>query len=454
MFDPSGFCHIASNARNRQKWSVFLYKTSDDRWTMLQPGYFDAKATELNLHDIIIALQDTQQALGAIWVYEVFLVTGKTTDTVTVTGEVLSRQESTLYSVKADKSGDFETPITATNKGATMTQINSLVSALAGQKVDLTNLINTKADKSGDFVTPITESNKGLTQVEQQALESEIDRAATSGKIIGAYWFGKTEDEEVPNPTQPEQNYFDFLTNTPYKAKADLSGWDAQAAITPPVDTDAQILITSKFWNIPQQENQQGGKAFWSHSESDWAYYPTIISFESPALTGTPTAPDLTADSPDDQIVNKSSLMTALTASVFDQIFPVGSLYLSMAKTNTCPIAHLIPGSVWEIAAADGRALLGTANPAGEAGSLQNGSVPNLTGWFGVPCNESLQYPTTDGTLFHLGGNTTPASSYDMYGPADNKRVVFDASKQHSVYGNTDVVRAYGVLVGIWKRVS
>lgn len=110
------------------------------------------------------------------------------------------------------------------------------------------------------------------------------ERAATSGVTKGAYWFGKTTANfTVPNPTLPEQNYIDFTTLNIYSAKSDLSGWTQTGTLVPPVGIDFTILITSKFWDIPEQTGQQGGEAKYNHIDEIWAYWPKII--EMPAGT-------------------------------------------------------------------------------------------------------------------------------------------------------------------------
>lgn len=147
------------------------------------------------------------------------------------------------------------------------------------------------------------------------AVVSLAERAATSGVTKGGYWFGKTTAAfVVPNPTAAEQNYIDFTTLNTYTAKSDLSGWDQTGTFVPPAGIDFTILITSKFWDIPEQDGQQGGWAQYSHTDDTWTWWPKIISFKDAALTGTPTAPTLSGSSPATQIVNKQSLKNAQNA--------------------------------------------------------------------------------------------------------------------------------------------
>lgn len=118
-----------------------------------------------------------------------------------------------------------------------------------------------------------------VTEV-KDGLEDKIDQAATSGKIIGSFWFGKTKAATtVPAPTIIGQNYYDFTTGNWYET-TDGATWTLGGTITPPTGIDAQILITSLFWDIIEMENQHGGKGFWSHTDSTWSYFPNI--YEQP----------------------------------------------------------------------------------------------------------------------------------------------------------------------------
>lgn len=147
--------------------------------------------------------------------------------------------------------------------------VSSLSTTVAG-------LETSKAAKASDFITPITNANKGATKTEIDALDNKINVAATSGTNVGSYWFGKTKaDTTVPAPTLPGQNYYDFTTGQVYKS-TDGATWTLDTTNTPPTDIDVQILITSKFWDITEQENQHGGEAKWSHTNSEWSYFPKM----------------------------------------------------------------------------------------------------------------------------------------------------------------------------------
>ena len=123
-------------------------------------------------------------------------------------------------------------------------------------------VISQKADKITDFTTPVSAENKAATMTELAGI--------ASGEVVKAsFWFGKSTLEFVPPvPTEAAQNYFDFTNNTPYNAKVDLTGWDAQT----PLDISAGdiIDITAEMWDIP--ENGYPTKAIFSLA--GWGYTP------------------------------------------------------------------------------------------------------------------------------------------------------------------------------------
>lgn len=185
--------------------------------------------------------------------------------------------------------------------------------------------IPTTAGIAKSFNTPLSPTNKGASMSEIgvlgnqiDALDAKIDIAGTSGKIIGSYWFGKTKASTVvPAPTLVGQNYYDFTTGQVYKS-TDGTTWTLDGTNTPPTDIDAQIIISSKFWDITEQENQHGGKAWWSHTNSEWSYSPTIYE-DKPA--GGASLPLLTPIFADHQL-NDASYLNANTFS-----WQAGSVY-------------------------------------------------------------------------------------------------------------------------------
>lgn len=195
----------------------------------------------------------------------------------------------------------------------------------------LQETLDTKAIKETDFQTAITEANKGITQAEYKKLDEKIDTAQLSGTNIGSYWFGKTNASTVvPAPTIAGQNYYDFTTGKVYNANESLTGWTYHKENQPPVDIDVNIVISAKFWDIPEQNNQQGGLATWSHTNKSWGYAPRIVSFENAALTGIPTAPTAEHTADPQQVAN-----LALVKEYYESATEYADMHIGQQRIET-----------------------------------------------------------------------------------------------------------------------
>lgn len=173
-----------------------------------------------------------------------------------------------------------------------------------------------------DIAVPAT------TGPDRLALKSEVDDAANSGTQLytTGVWYAKMYAGTTP-PASAEvegRNYADFSQvdsggNPIIVIYTYTSGaWAQTATITPPANYNGYITITSKIWDISEQSGQQGGQVLWSYNTKTFTPYPKIISFESPALTGTPTTPTPTSASPNTQIANKEyvdSILSQLSPS-------------------------------------------------------------------------------------------------------------------------------------------
>jgi len=161
----------------------------------------------------------------------------------------------------------------------------------------ITELQLEKAAKATDFVTPITDENLGITQTEQAGLEQKIDNAANSGRMITAQglWYAKMYTETVAPSAEDGTNYADFSQtdgdgNPIIVTYNRVSGaWVQDQTITPPADYDGYVPITSKMWDIVEQDGQQGGRVLWNHTSKEFTPYPTIVSFEDIEITGDST---------------------------------------------------------------------------------------------------------------------------------------------------------------------
>ena len=160
MFNKSNFCHIASNNRNEQKGSVFIYKTSDTLAQVTQSGYFNEKLIDINLHDLIIHVQ--YDPVARTLKKSVLIVTERTMDNVE-TAPILDQTIGDDIADLGDQVQGIEEKIpenaSAQNQLATKNQI--------------TDLQNSKQDK-GDYATN-TALSQGLAQKQDIATAVNYD---------------------------------------------------------------------------------------------------------------------------------------------------------------------------------------------------------------------------------------------------------------------------------------
>lgn len=168
-----------------------------------------------------------------------------------------------------------------------------------------------KAGKVEDFVSAITDTNKGLTQAEQAEIEEKIDLAANSGRMITpqGFWYAKMDSATVAPAAEDGTNYADFSQvdgqgNPIIVTYNRVNGaWVQDQTITPPAEYDGYVPITSKIWDIPEQDGQQGGRILWNHTSKQFTPYPQIVSFDSIEITGDSTV-EMPQNPSDDNIAN------------------------------------------------------------------------------------------------------------------------------------------------------
>lgn len=292
-------------------------------------------------------------------------------------------------------------------------ELDGVLNAMSAQtKIDSEEITNALDVYN---ITPNPNDNTQLKQVLTQ-MDNKIDQVVSGGEIIGSFWYGKTTAGfTVPAPTQIGQTYLDFTTLEHYISN-DGSTWTLNGTLTLPALQDAIVLITSKFWDIIEQQNQYGGRAIWSYDLSQWIYYPTIISVDF--------------------------------SQIYNAIYPVGSLYTTTDNSGVCPIASLIPGSTWQLVATD-RALWG-GNGSNAATTIAAG-LPNITGglyegYMGLIRDIGIAngcFSKTASRTSRLRGEG--GTAYD---------VGFAASNSSSVFGQSTTVQPPAYRVNVWRRVS
>lgn len=338
-----------------------------------------------------------------------------------------------------------------------------------------------------DIAVPVTNSADTL------ALKSQVDDAANSGTQLTekGVWYAKMYAATTAPAAEDGTNYADFSQvdgqgNPIIVTYNRVNGaWVQDQTITPPADYNGYVTVTSKIWDIVEQDGQQGGLVLWSYNQKTFTPYPKIISFEDAALTGTPTAPDLTQSSPNDQIVNKQSLDNALLNHGTGR--NVGDVFWTMRKNNALNGAVACNGATYDTGDFDGAQSIGDLLQSGEVPYVSlaqyatllstNGSV-GVFGWdggstttFRVPSLNDIflesgtaaqignylpaGVPNLEGTFWAKTGynnqgtgafsniQTTGSQGWD--GSSQHTQYRFRASDANSTYGNSSTVQPKAV---------
>ena len=169
----------------------------------------------------------------------------------------------------------------------------------------VTRVITGIINNGYDIAVPVTNSADTL------ALKSEVDDAANSGTQLTekGVWYAKMYAATVAPSAEDGTNYADFSQtdgqgNPIIVTYNRVNGaWVQDQTITPPADYNGYVTVTSKIWDIVEQDGQQGGSVLWSFNQKTFTPYPKIISFEDAHLTGNSTT-DMPAQPTGQTIVN------------------------------------------------------------------------------------------------------------------------------------------------------
>lgn len=372
MFNKNNFCHVASNNRNEQKAGIFVYKTTDNLQTISASGYFNEKIIDINLHDLIIHEQ-TDNVDRTKVKYNILAVTERTLDNVGTT--VIKRDwdidiETAIQTLQqyvdntfVRKDGtsvmtgpllmratdDFKCAVAPYWDGIGFFKLNdnNSVTLMASLEYDegftpaesniydlgtmtkkwhnlyLAGVVYTSAINNGyNIAVPQT------TSADTMALKSQVDLAANSGSQLytTGVWYAKMYAGTTPPAAEDGTNYADFsqvdTDNNPiiviYERQS--GAWVEITRITPPATYNGYITITSKIWDIVEQNGQQGGKVLWAYNTKTFTPYPQIISFENASLTGNSTT-QMPVTPTNDTIINKGYLDAILAGIDTPEIF-------------------------------------------------------------------------------------------------------------------------------------
>jgi hypothetical protein len=148
------------------------------------------------------------------------------------------------------------------------------------------------------------------------------------------------------------------------------------------------------------------------------------------------------------QMSNLNTLVQQMSV-VFNNLYPIGSVYLGIQNNGTCPIAALIPGSTWELVSQD-RALWGGNGT--NANTWIAAGLPNITGSFNRQCFVNYGDGTDWGALY-TGSANSPQTAGGTSGGCPYT-VSIDASRSSSIYGNSSTVQPPAYRVNVWVRTA
>jgi hypothetical protein len=119
---------------------------------------------------------------------------------------------------------------------------------------------------------------KGLVDT----VSSNLTSLANNRDFEGTYWFGRTKSTFTPPaPTNLAHNYFDFTTNTVYRAyeigetpETPDGGiaWNEGEKITTLSPGKSMVYISDQYWDLGQDAGQRGFA--YLNSDNTWGYAP------------------------------------------------------------------------------------------------------------------------------------------------------------------------------------
>ena len=472
MFNKSSFCHIASNNRNEQKGSVFIYKTTDTLAQVTQSGYFNEKLIDINVHDLIIHVQ--YDPVARTLKKSVLIVTERTLDNVETTPisdqtiveniDQLGNQIDQLGN-QIDQLGDQVARIekkipknaSAQNQLATKSEIPTVPTNISAFNNDsgyitssaLTPYATTQAlndglatkQPAGDYAT-----NSALTS--GLALKVAIAQGAeNAGKILKIDDSGNViVADESGGASLPilYHTWADHQLNDVSWLRADTFSWqsgDVYVAAYEHLVGDLGTVQKLYCWL-----GEKMGHKYYTYSESpsvgetttDGDAITSIDSYGRPVVGAEylDRNPDGDILSTQTDTIGDITITYALSEDGHKICLPDQESNL-VALYNTTGVAWYyildttnrqfkLPRTKWGF----------TGIRSGVGGYVEAG-LPNITG--SVTKNLYSNTPTTTGSF--VKGSTSDTNLRNDGGGEPAGTLSFDASRSSSVYGNSDTVQ-------------
>lgn len=167
-------------------------------------------------------------------------------------------------------------------------------------------------------------------------------------------------------------------------------------------------------------------------------------------LSGNITTLSTTVTSLSNTVAGITTPSSSFKATLLGLLYPIGSIYLTIDTSSTCPIQTQL-GGTWELVSTD-RVLQGASTVAG-AGGTKAAGLPNITGNFGGSQWHVTYSLYANGALATGGVRGCNCFRGDEW-KSDICDVSFDASRSSSIYGNSSTVQPPAYLVNVWKRTA
>jgi hypothetical protein len=190
---------------------------------------------------------------------------------------------------------------------------------------------------------------------------------------------------------------------------------------------------------------------------------------DSPALTGTPTAPTATSDTDTSQIATTEfvqSLISSAIASTKEALYPVGSIYTN--ATSTANPATLLGFGTW-VEFGSGRVLVGqntsdaSFNTLQETGGSKNAVAVSHTHSFSGTTSTNgnhthtvpINWSNTNGYINNNGPGTGLTNAYNpTTSAAGNHNHTFSGTTGSSGESGTNKNLQPYIVVKMWKRTA
>lgn len=499
-FTPETFVICSKFQLFKASCNLWLYSTLDTLEDCLAEHYFQPRMNLKNqdspeVGDIIQCIVE-----GSKLAYLKIVAKTEKPYNITVARTFLEN-EATLLSLitelqldKASKSTDFVTPITDENLGITQTEQTELeekidLAANSGRMITAQGVWYAKmysatvvpaptivgsnyadfsqVDGEGNPIIKIYNAVDTLFYQSQPAWQMTVSGTTFKTEVNhvwGTYVFSYdgadwSLDGNVVNMADYGITFAGTVTSGAVLS-IQYGNWVLDETVTPPAEYDGYVPVTSKMWDITEQDGQQGGRVLWNHTSKEFTPYPTIVSFNSIEITGDSTVV-MPATPSDDNIANVGFVKNTVGAarSIGDIFFTArtdsalngavecnGGIYDTTDFTGAQSIGNLLAlGKLPYVSLATYATLLSTNGSVGVFGWDGVGTTP-----FRVPSLNDIFIET--GTAAEVGDYLAPALPNPNINTTITVRTNTDGISHN--YGNAGNQIVTGQAAGTFVQMS